>query len=345
MSRKSWTEILGFGLLTICVATPAHAHISLEKGKTHLSRYGDADTAIKEAPCGQAGGKRGTHVYTYAPGQTITVSLVEAIPHPSYFRFAFDDDGDDGFKDPVSILPIDPTRKCPTTAGGAGTDHCNKADYYNSPTVLPNMDDLLPHSPTLADTFTPPLRTFQVTLPNVECTNCTLQVIQVMEDDAFHGPFDTTPGVGVSDVYHQCIDLVLKRGMGQGAGGASSGAGGTAGGAGTTGSSGTTGIGGGPTGVAGAVGSAGAGTSAGGFSTGPSGAGGTAGAQPAGGGSAVVQGAGGPGVGGDGTSEGEPSSGDSGGCTVNRAGRHVGGAGWGALGLMLGYLALRRHRR
>jgi hypothetical protein len=346
MSRKIWTEVLGFGLLTTCVATPAQAHISLEKGKTQLSRYGDADTAIKEAPCGQAGGKRGTHVYTYEPGQTITVSLVEAIPHPSYFRFAFDNDGDDGFKDPVSILPIDPSRKCPTTAGGAGTDHCNKADYYNSPAVLPNMDDLLPHIPTLADTFTPPLRTFQVTLPNVECSNCTLQVIQVMEDDAFHGPFDTTPGVGVSDVYHQCIDLVLKRGASQGAGGAPNGGGGATGGAGTTGTSGTTGLGGTTTGIAGATGSSGAGTSVGGFPTGPNGAGGTAGAQTAGGGNAAVQGTGTPGVGGDGTPEGEPAAGDNGSCAVASPGRRAGSAaGWGVFGLALGYLALRRHRR
>lgn len=345
MSRMIWTEVLGFGLLATCVATPAHAHISLEKGKTHLSRYGDADTAIKEAPCGQAGGKRGTHVYTYEPGQTITVSLVEAIPHPSYFRFAFDDDGDDGFKDPVSILPIDPTRKCPTTAGGAGTDHCNKADYYNSPTVLPNMDDLLPHIPTLADTFTPPMRTFQVTLPNVECSNCTLQVIQVMEDDTFHGPYDTTPGVGVSDVYHQCIDLVLKHGAAQGAGGAPGGAGGGAGTAGAIGSSGATGIGGTTTGVAGGTtGIAGAGTSSGGFATGPNGAGGTAGAQTAGGGNPAGQGM--PGLGGEGTSAEEPASGDNGSCAVASPRRRAGNAArWGLLGLALGYLGLRRHRR
>jgi hypothetical protein len=49
-----------------------------------------------------------------------------------------------------------------------------------------------------------------VTLPNITCDNCTLQVIQVMEDDQFHGPYDVTPGVGVADVYHQCIDLVLS---------------------------------------------------------------------------------------------------------------------------------------
>jgi hypothetical protein len=187
-------------------AAVAHAHISLEQGGTHLSRYGDRE--LKSLPCGRAGGTRGTHVYTYAPGQTITVSLVEYVPHPSYFRIAFDDDGDDAFKEPASILPIDPTRQCPDGPG----DHCGKSDFYNTPAVL--MDNLNPHLPNGT-----PQYTWSVTLPNVECTNCTLQIIQVMEDDGPHGPYDPTPGVGIEDIYHQCIDLVLTRGASGGGGG------------------------------------------------------------------------------------------------------------------------------
>jgi hypothetical protein len=202
MKPRLAAGILAVSLAAVGVAIPASAHISLEQGGTHMSRYGDG--ALKEGPCGKAGGKRGTNVYTYEPGTTITVSLVEFIPHPGYFRFAFDDDGDDGFKDPVSILPVDPKRKCPDGPG----DHCGTSDFYNTPSVLPEMDNLNPH--LSRDAL--PKNTFQVKLPNVECSNCTLQVIQVMEDDDSHGPFDTTPGVGVSDVYHQCIDLVLKHG-------------------------------------------------------------------------------------------------------------------------------------
>jgi len=262
---------------------------------------------------------------------------VEKIPHPSYFRFAFDDDGDDAFKDPVSILPIDPKRKCPTTAAGAGTDHCNKADYYNSSAVLPNMDDLLPHLPAPADSLTPPVRTFQVTLPNVECSNCTLQVIQVMEDDGFHGPYDTTPGVGVADVYHQCIDLVLKRGTMPGAGGASAGSGGSIGIAGASGSSGaSSGLGGSTNGVAGGTGSAGARVSAGGFSGSQSGAGGAAGSR-IGPGTAGVDGGGTPVI--------EPASDNGGSCRVASPNRRVtGAASLGLLALTLGYFGLRRRR-
>ena len=187
--------------VSVAAAATALAHISLEQAQssTHKSRSGDA--FLKDGPCGKAGSKRGSNVYTYAPGETITVNLVEFVAHPSYFRFAFDSDGDDDFQDPVSILPIDPNRGCPWN-GIDTNDHCDKSDFYNTPAVLPEMDNLNPHiSSSSGGQYT-----WQVKLPDVECDNCTLQVIQVMQDPFGHGPYDN-----VLDVYHQCIDLVLKR--------------------------------------------------------------------------------------------------------------------------------------
>jgi len=208
MNRRVATSLLCASLL-VSYAAPAAAHISLEQGGTHKSRYGDR--AIKAGPCGRAGGTRSANIYTYEPGTTITVSVVEFISHPGYFRVAFDNDGDDGFKEPASIKPVDSKRKCPS----GPTDHCGASDFYNSPEVLAGMDNLAPH---LASLGTTPKYTWQVKLPDVECTNCTLQIIQVMEDDDSHGPYDPTPGVGVEDIYHQCIDLVLKRGASSDAG-------------------------------------------------------------------------------------------------------------------------------
>ena len=205
MHARSALTFLGLALGTVCFVSPAHAHISLEKGGTHLSRYGDSAVSIKAGPCGRTGGARGTHVYTYEPGQTITVKLVETIAHPGYFRIAFDDSGDDAFKEPASIKPVDSKRACPDGPG----DHCGASDFNNNASVL--MDNLDPHLASGTPTYT-----WQVKLPNVECQSCTLQVIQVMEDDQFHGPYDPTPGVGVEDIYHQCIDLVLQKGAGDG---------------------------------------------------------------------------------------------------------------------------------
>jgi len=188
-------------------ASAASAHISLEKGGTHISRDGDAN--LKDGPCGLAGSTRGTHIYAYKPGQTITVSLIETIAHPSYFRFAFDNDGDDAFMEPRSIRPIDPTRPCPFNAA----DKCDSTgDFYNNTAVLPGMDDLDEHLAGGIDTWGK-MFSWQVTLPNVTCTNCTLQVIQVMQD-TIHGAYNPVPGDPadqpyVADIYHQCIDLVL----------------------------------------------------------------------------------------------------------------------------------------
>jgi MYXO-CTERM domain-containing protein len=194
---------VALGAASFSFAATSSAHISLEQAGTHKSRYGDGE--LKDAPCGRKDGTRGTNIYTYKPGETITIGLKEFIPHPSYFRIAFDQDGDDGFKEPASIKPIDPARKCPD----GPADKCGESDFNNSPEVL--MDDLNPH---LAGQDGPDY-TWDVELPNVTCDNCTVQVIQVMQDDAFHGPYNPFPGDPndtnyVADNYHQCIDIVLS---------------------------------------------------------------------------------------------------------------------------------------
>ncbi len=61
-----------------------------------------------------------------------------------------------------------------------------------------------------------------VTLPDIECDNCTLQVIQVMTDKP---PYVSGYVPENNDIYYQCADLVLVAGGGPdgGAGGADGG--------------------------------------------------------------------------------------------------------------------------
>ena len=303
---------LGASLATLAIAVPAAAHISLEKGGTHLSRYGDTAADIKAGPCGRTGGARGPHIYSYKPGETITVSIVEYVPHPGYFRIAFDNDGDDGFKEPASIKPVDPARRCPD---GNPNDMCGASDFYNTPAVLPKMDNLNPHLAGAANQK----YTWQVTLPNVECTNCTLQIIQVMEDDLFHGAYDPTPGVGVEDIYHQCIDIVLAANADGGLttvdAGSSSGS--------TSSSSGTSGTG--STSSGGTSGSTSSGGTSGTGSSGTSGAGGSSSGNGASG------------------SSGSSGSGSTGGCSTSSSSS----AGAASLGLLaaVGLLFSARRRR
>lgn len=193
----------GLALAALLLSGAAEAHISLEQGGGLKSRDGEAN--LKAGPCGLAGSKRGTNIYTYAPGEVVEIKIIETVPHPSYFRIAFDKDGDDGFVDPKSIKPIDPARPCPFDAD----DKCDPTDagndFYNTPEVL--MDDLDPHMSN--NVFGKNPYSWQVTMPNVTCDNCTLQIIQVMEDTV-HGAYNPDPAdKSLPDIYHQCLDVVL----------------------------------------------------------------------------------------------------------------------------------------
>lgn len=127
-------------------------------------------TSLKSGPCGAADSVRGGVVSTFRPGQTITVTWDEFVDHPGHFRIAFDDDGQDIFVDPAGF-----------------------EDVSSGPGVL--IDGI-------ADRSGGGMYSQEVTLPNVECDNCTLQVIQVMSDKPPYGDGN--------DMYYQCADLVLS---------------------------------------------------------------------------------------------------------------------------------------
>ena len=179
-------------VLGLC-AGGAHAHFSVDMSDTHTSRYGPGE--IKSAPCGRPDGERGANVHTYAPGETIKVSWVEYVGHPGYYRIAFDNDGDDGFRDPASIKPAG--RACT-----AGEPNCGKGDFYNNDTVL--IDDFGRHD----DSPHGKHYSVDVELPKVECSNCTLQIIQVMTELG-KSPYNPS-AQDADDLYYQCLDLRLQ---------------------------------------------------------------------------------------------------------------------------------------
>jgi len=155
--------------VTFAALSPAEAraHLGLD---VPTSRYGP-DT-LKTGPCGVAGGERTTNVTYYEPGETIEVRWDEYVDHPGHYRIAFDDDGDDDFVDPATMMEL-----------------------YSNDTVL--LDGITDKGQGERDYVA------TVTLPELSCDNCTLQVIQMMYDK----PPYTTPG---NDIYYQCADLVLR---------------------------------------------------------------------------------------------------------------------------------------
>lgn len=125
---------------------------------------------LKAGPCGATGSTRGASVATFAPGQTITVEWDETVDHPGHYRIAFDPDGGDNFPDPVQ-----PDDAFATTLVDQITDKVG--GHY----------------------------TQDVTLPDLECDNCTLQLVQVM-----------TTAVPYNSFYFQCSDIVLSASAGGG---------------------------------------------------------------------------------------------------------------------------------
>jgi hypothetical protein len=144
------------------VAGPAHAHLDLLSPTPRT-------TMLKQGPCGAGpNDPRGPTVATYKPGETITITWNEYVDHPGHFRVAFDDDGQDIFVDPKGFDDI---------SGGPGVIMDGIADK--------NGGDY----------------SQEITLPDVECDNCVLQVIQVMTDKAPYGDGN--------DMYYQCADIAL----------------------------------------------------------------------------------------------------------------------------------------
>lgn len=314
MRRAPLTTKILLGLFSCAVwSSEAGAHLELTNPPP---REGGRTGALKSKPCGQSQNARTETVTEFSPGETITVEWDEFIHHPSYYRIAFDVDGDDDFTIRDDMDSIDPNTDDPELLEPIGD------------VVLAYVEDE-PGAATYS---------VEVTLPNVTCETCTLQVIQFMYDKVNNNVDD--------EYYFQCADLAL-RGEVLGTGGSGSGTGGAPTGAGGEAAGGASAAGGTPAG-GGAASDGGAfsgGASVGGFSVGGStSAGGltSAGGETASGG---VVAAGGffESVGGSAASGPVEPTDEMGGCSVASGASRSGALG--GLFFVLGAAVLGRRRR
>jgi hypothetical protein len=176
-----------FGWLAVVTSgSVAQAHISLDTptSRYFLSSSRQADqNKLKSGPCGASGDKRTTNtalITPFKPGEKITVTWRETIQHPGHFRIAFDNDGQD-FPLPGEALPT-----------GVVVLADNIADKSGASGLSYSQD---------------------VTLPNIECSNCTLQLIQVMTTG--------DPPYKAGDLYFNCADIVLSSTTSSSVGGSS----------------------------------------------------------------------------------------------------------------------------
>ena len=163
------------------MTTIALAHMAIEEP---APRYpSDGSTANKACPCGvgdsnrfcddpndRSDPDRSTDVTTYTAGDTITMTWRETIGHAGRWRVAFDADGADmtDFNGTILLDIPDPAG----TAGNTGNGN---------------------------------LWEVQVTLPDLPCDNCTLQLVQMMDGNTVDPVADP---IGRSS-YYQCADIVL----------------------------------------------------------------------------------------------------------------------------------------
>src|SRR6187399_2266202 len=89
---------LAVSAASLSIARDGAAHIDLEQPPPReLGSSREPNSNLKQGPCGQVDDGRTSTVSVFAPGETIEVTWRETVNHRSYYRIAFDRDGDDAF--------------------------------------------------------------------------------------------------------------------------------------------------------------------------------------------------------------------------------------------------------
>lgn len=180
---------VGLSLVAVvCLVSSASAHIHLTNPLSRTDNVqGDPQ---KNGHCGDPAYSRAanpTRTTEMPPGATITVTWAETINHPGHFRIAFQPNGDT-----FSLPPVG------TAVGNYPSAAEDQTGMVDGPTGTMILADIIPDG-TLSK---------QITLPNMECTNCTLQFIQVMTNNPPYQPAITNQ----NDLYFNCADITLKAG-------------------------------------------------------------------------------------------------------------------------------------
>lgn len=176
MRRRSALVLAAVSCATSLIAVPSRAHIDLEFPEARAA--GRPDSNLRQRPCGQRqNARREDRVNVFRPGESIDLALDVYVQHESYFRFAFDVDGDDSFSERPSA-PSDSQSDDPTQLPAGPGELI--LGYVRDPSGTVDRIEQ------------------RLTLPNVECASCTLQVIQF------------TYGLPLEEsTYYQCADIEL----------------------------------------------------------------------------------------------------------------------------------------
>lgn len=167
---------------------PARAHFILNSPPAMTEQNGLGDPQ-KAPPCGDNGNAVPTGIVTaYSGGDKITISIDETIFHPGHYRVALAINDPSELPEPPPVTPNN--TDCGTT-------------IIQDPPIFPVLaDGMLVHTEAFGST-----QEFEVTLPtDVDCQNCTLQVIQFMSNHGLNNPGGC--------YYHHCANISISAIMG-----------------------------------------------------------------------------------------------------------------------------------
>lgn len=151
----------------------------------------------KTGPCGGSNTNWGTPTYAVTKatgGQKLHVKIQETIYHPGFYRFALGING-------MHELPADPVAQTRKNEERGGIDWSVSGTIADPPVPPVLADGLNLHRERPAQGTQLPAFETDLTLPNVSCKKCVLQVVQFMEEHAYNNPG------GYS--YHHCAHLQI----------------------------------------------------------------------------------------------------------------------------------------
>jgi hypothetical protein len=174
--------------LVTAVPTATYAHFKLLEPASWILEDDRGDPQ-KSGPCGGSNTDFGKPTYIVGKvrgGQKLHIKVQETVYHPGSYRVSL------AVNSP-SELPLDPEATTIMTDRGVLSV---SAKINNPPSIPVLADGLFYHQ----ERATSPFET-DVTLPNINCPHCTLQVVQFMENHGFNNPGGYT--------YHHCANLQI----------------------------------------------------------------------------------------------------------------------------------------
>lgn len=178
--------VLALVLLLVPVATQAHFKLLAPASWLIEDERGDPQ---KAAPCGGTNadfGKPSWAVSQATGGSALHIRVQETIFHPGHYRVAL------AVNSPTE-LPVDPKATTMDTDRGPRSVSAEIMSPVQPPVLA---DGLFVHQAKADGPFET-----DVTLPNINCRRCTLQVIQFMEQHAVNNPGMFT--------YHHCATVQI----------------------------------------------------------------------------------------------------------------------------------------